>query len=195
MRGDEHGFTSGLEFADELGDRRRPDGIHARGRLVENHQLRIMHERLREADALQHTLRIRSHASIRRLGEPDPSNHFDDARREGRTVQTADAAVKRDEFAAAQEPIKVGRLRQVTDGQPRLDALARHAKHPTRARRGTQQTQNNFDRRALAGAIGPEQTKNFPRRDREAEIVHRAQSHTAQAQGEILGQPAQFNRR
>ena len=54
----------------------RPFGIHAVGRLVEKQQIGIVHERLRELDALLHAGRVRLDVAVARFAEADVVEHL-----------------------------------------------------------------------------------------------------------------------
>ena len=58
-------------FDDEIAHLFAADGIEAAHRLVEDQELGIVHERRREAGALEHALRERAHRAIDRVGHAD----------------------------------------------------------------------------------------------------------------------------
>ncbi len=147
-----------------------------------------MHQGLRQADALQHALRVGAHAPVGRAGEADPGDHLIDARLERGLRHAADAGVKTHQLATAQVAVKVGRLRQVADIAPRLDLAARHAKDAHVADRGLEQAEDDLDRGALAGAVRTEQAENLPLGDLEVQRIDRSEFHPSQGHGEVLGQ-------
>ena len=64
------------EVADELEHLVAALRIHAVGRLVEKQQIGIVHERLRELDALLHAGRVRLDVAVARLAEADVEQDF-----------------------------------------------------------------------------------------------------------------------
>ena len=64
------------EIADELEHLVAPLRIHAVGRLVEEQQIGIVHERLRQLDALLHAGRVGLDVAVARLAEADVVEHL-----------------------------------------------------------------------------------------------------------------------
>ena len=54
MGSNEHRFALGLEVQNEPGDSLHASRIQPGRGFIENHQLRLVHNRLRQADALEH---------------------------------------------------------------------------------------------------------------------------------------------
>ena len=71
MRRQQHGDAAMLERADDV---QQLDGrlrIEARGRLVEDGDLRVLHQDLGEAEPLAHAARERRHPLVGDVGQPD----------------------------------------------------------------------------------------------------------------------------
>ena len=64
------------QIADELEHLVAPLRVHAVGRLVEKQQVGIVHERLRELDALLHAGRVGFDVAVARLAEADVEEHL-----------------------------------------------------------------------------------------------------------------------
>jgi hypothetical protein len=76
MRGKQHGDSTSLKVENQITNLTRAGRVNACGRLVQQDEPGIMNERLREADALQHTLRIRAKSPFSRIRQPDERQQF-----------------------------------------------------------------------------------------------------------------------
>ena len=72
VRVHEHGLALRVQPHDEIADLLAADRVETAHRLVEEHDLRVVHQRLRDADALEHALRVGAQPRIGRVREPDP---------------------------------------------------------------------------------------------------------------------------
>ena len=81
------------QLLDDAAHEHSAERIEARGRLVEEHELRRVHERLRETRALDHAFAIGMQTPVGRLGERDAREQRVDACLERRAAQTEQPAV------------------------------------------------------------------------------------------------------
>src|SRR5580700_6137367 len=79
MRGQQHRHTLGLEVSDDAEELRGGVRIEARGRLVEDGDLRALHQNLGEAETLPHAAREGRDAFVGKFGKPDPLDRVGDA--------------------------------------------------------------------------------------------------------------------
>ena len=166
VRGEEHGDALGL-----LNPLHQRDGrllevrIEAQQRFVEQKQLRLAEQRLREEQPLELAsgeLAQRPRRERLRLDGCDGAVHVASARSPGQRKPPA-LAVKRarDEIPAGEPQIGDRRalLRKVAGGG--IAARGRGAQHLDFARGRTQQPENRLKQRRLAGAVGAEHADEF----------------------------------
>ena len=161
MGGEEHGPAAAPQVQYDLLDHVAADGIEARHRLVEEHQLGVVEERLRQPRALEHALREAPHRHPGGLREPDPveqlcrplpalgSGHPEEP---PRVVQV---------FLGGQVVVEVGILRQVAGAVAPRPLRMGHAQHAGGAAVGAEQAQQQLERRRLARAVGPQVAEDF----------------------------------
>ena len=65
VRVEEHGGARALQLADQVAHQQPAERIEPRGGLVEEHQLGLVEQRLREPDALQHALAVLAQLAVR----------------------------------------------------------------------------------------------------------------------------------
>ena len=76
MRAEQDGDAALFEIENQIANLARAGRIDAGGRFIEHQQPRLLHERLREPDALEHSFRIAADAPVRRVFEPDELQQF-----------------------------------------------------------------------------------------------------------------------
>src|SRR5688572_26020638 len=69
MRAEEYGLASSLQLQDQLADFASADRIEAGHRLVQQYNLGLVQNRLRDTDALQHAFRELSQRPVAKLRE------------------------------------------------------------------------------------------------------------------------------
>ena len=148
------------EIADELEHLVAPLRVHAVGRLVEEQQIGIVHERLRELDALLHAGRVGLDVAVARLAEADVVEHLVRAlhRVDGRQAGEL-AAVGDERHGVHAGNVRVA-LRHVADARADLQRLLGDVQARARVMRpsvGLDEAEQRLEHRALAGAVGAEQ--------------------------------------
>ena len=134
--------------------------VHAVGGLVEKQQIRIVHERLRELDALLHAGRIGFDVAVARFAQADIEEHLVralhriDARQPGQF-----AAVGDERYGVHARDVRVA-FRHVPDAGADLERRGGdvQAEHAHLAAVGHDEPEQRLDHRALAGAVRAEQT-------------------------------------
>ena len=151
----------GAQFVDDVAHQQAAERIEARGGLVEKHELRIVEQRLGEADALQHALAVAAQRAIGGVEQVDagqqPSMRASSAtprsRRGGRGSAAARSRSACRESGSARAESRSARA-------PRDRRAARRAR--ARAGRRLDQRQQHLDRRRLAGAVRAEKAEDLP---------------------------------
>ena len=147
-------------------------------RLVEQQQLRALRERAGEHGALQLAARERGQRAPGELHQVEALEHLGDDRVIARALAAERAGVRRateqDVVGDGREVRHDGRLRHQRDAARELaaieprDVVAEHRDAPARA----QEARDGEQRRALAGAVRPDQGEPRAALDAQREVVH-----------------------
>ena len=167
--------------------------VHSVGRLVEEQQIGVVHERLGELDALLHAGRVGLEIAVARLAEADVIEHLVGALHRIDVRQAGELAAIRHEghgIHAGDVPVD---LRHVADA--RADLLGRagdvKAQHSHRAGGRRNEAEQRLDHRALAGAVGPQQPDRAQRKLRrdvhERAVLAVLDGHRIERDGRIGG--------
>ncbi len=155
------------EIAHQLQHLVAPLRVHAVGRLVEEQQVGIVHQRLRQLDPLLHAGRVGLDVAIARLAEADVEEHLVRALHGVHARQAGQLAAVRDERdgvhareCARRSPACSRRARGCRAAPP---ATSR-PRTRMRPRSGTMKPEQRLDHRALAGAVRAEQADRARRR-------------------------------
>ena len=165
--------------------------VEAVGRLVEEHQPRVVHERLGELGPLLHAGRVAAHRPVALLGQPDVAQHVGGALARRGVRQPGHLAHVDDEVAG----------RHVGAAGSRARACSRPARgspRPRWRRRGRarvavplvagDQPEQDLDQRRLARAVGADQP-GHARADGHVEVVERRDARV------VLGQSGRRDHR
>ena len=147
------------EIANELEHLVAPLRIHAVGGLVEEEQVGIVDERLRELDALLHAGRVGLDVAVARLAEADVVEHLVRALHRVDRRQPGELAAVRDERHRVHARDVGVALRHVADAgadlhRPVRDVEPEH-RHAPLGR--LDEPEQRLEHRALAGAVRAEQ--------------------------------------
>ena len=148
--------------------------VEAVGRLVEQEQARTVDERLGELDPLLHPGRVAADRPVALLVQADVTQDLGGPLARGRLRQTRHPGHVRDEVGrrgVGREAVVLG---HVADELADRRALGAHVEvHHRRLARGRrEQTEQDLDQRALAGAVGPDQADD-PGFELESQAVER----------------------
>src|SRR5262249_39954137 len=172
---------------DDLAHLAPAERIEAGHRLIENHELWIVHQGLRQADALYHAFRVLPQRPTPIRAEPDLVEHACGTGSTGGTCVTKEAGEVRQQLFRGQVVVEGRVLRKKPEALPRADVARRTAEYLGGAGRRPDQVREQLERGALARAVRSEQAKNFARADVECDAVQRAmRSRTPEADGKIL---------
>ena len=173
LRGEEDGDAAGDEIADHLPHRVTAARVQARGRLVEEDQLRVAHERHRQVEPAAHAAGVGGGRPVGGVAEVEA------------VEQLGGAPAAR----GAAEVVQVGHQDQVlAPGEQVVDGreLPGHADRGAHAVGvggdvvagdgqlagvGADQRREDLDHRGLAGAVGAEQGEDRPLGDVEVDVV------------------------
>ena len=150
--------------------------VDARGRLVEEDELRVVHERAREREALLHAAGQRARLHVLQVEQLDVAEQLVHARVGAGAGDAVDAGEEAEVLLDGEIRVERERLRHVAGLA--LDALALRADvaagdDGTAAGRLKEPAQH-LDRRRLAGAVRAEKAEDLAARDAQRERVDRA---------------------
>ena len=189
MRGDQHRHARLLQPADHLQQFEGGVRIEARGRLVEDGDLGLLHYDLGDAQPLAHAAREGRHPLVEHVGQADALHRVGDAllglaARDGQQARGVAQVLARRQMV-----VEAHRIGQVADAALDLERLAHRieAQHVDRAAARLGEAQQHQDGRRLAGAVRPQQAEDLAAPDVEIDGIDRAGRAIA------LHQPADFN--
>jgi hypothetical protein len=150
--------------------------IEAVGRLVEDQDIGVVHDRLGEADAPPIPFRQRVDRLLEHALEMQQLDHFVEALAPRSRRDAARVGDKLEERARRHLGIARRAFGQVADAALRLDGLRLDvgAADEHAPRRGRQEARDDAHRRRLAGAVGPQEAEHLARGDPKAQIVYGA---------------------
>ena len=156
-------FPPLVQLLDDPLDLDPADRVEAGHRLVQQHQVGVVDERLGDAHPLQHPLGVLAQVRVGRSLEPDVAEELLDALSPATRLESEQAGAEPEELAAGEIVVEVRVLRQV--------AHVRHARHAQldRAGAGPHEPERHLDRGRLAGAVGSEQSEHVVRTDLEVD--------------------------
>ena len=169
----------------------RPDlaRVEADGRFVQNDQFRLMHQRVRQTDALPVAFRKLADDAAAHVRQAALLHHRRDALAGTPPAEALEPRAEFQVFPHAHFGVQRVVLRHVADAAAHLRRLMKHveARHARRAARRRQEAGQNAHRRAFARAVRAEQADDFAARDRERDVRHRRAARVA------FGQIGNFN--
>ena len=172
----------------------RAERVEAGGRLVEDDQLRVVDERLGQADALPHALGVFLEDALLVVGRGRPSRSAPAARlRRTAGVEVEQPAVEVERLLGVEEAVEVRFLGQVADAFVLVDVGGGLAEDEGLAVGGEEQAEQQLDGGGLAGAVGAEQAEDFALVDLEVEGVQGGLLLPAPEVAVDLGQVARFD--
>src|SRR5580700_9154487 len=173
MRGQQHRHALGFEVSDDAEELRGGVRIEARRRLVENGDLRALHQNLGKAEALPHAAREGGDALIGEFGEPDPLDRVGDALLALGEAKADQACGVAQIIGGGEVVVEADRVRQIADAALDRERFARRIKteHAHLAAGDFRQAEQHQDGRGLARAVRAEETENLPAPDGERDVV------------------------
>ncbi len=184
VRGQDHGPAGGGDAADHVPEVSPRLRVEAGRRLVEEHDLRVVHERERDREPLLLPAREPARRGLPFLGEADQLEQPLGASSGRHAVERREQV----EELARGEVLEERRGLQL-HADPALDPRRVRPDRPAQDRRAPGvwhgQPLDHLERRRLAGAVRPEDPERLARRDRERHVTYRV--HVAEALLEVLG--------
>jgi hypothetical protein len=113
--GEEHGLAALPLGRHELAEVEPAHGVEPVERLVEDEELRIVEERLGQAEPLAHALRVAAHRTVGRVGEPDLVEEEPRALEARRAVEPGQPAVEVEVLQGREAVVEERRLGEVAD--------------------------------------------------------------------------------
>ena len=193
VRAQEDGLAFGLQARQDLQHLAAAGRIEAAGGLVEDHELRVAQQRLRDADALHHAARVLADPQVLVARQLDLLEHVRDERFGARRVPPGQGQVQPQEFGRRQVFIEREIFRQEADLGFGADVAGRMAQHADLAGIGEEKTHQNADAGGFAGAVGAQKSADFPRRRLERDIREGRDLFVAEQALVDLGHALEFN--
>ena len=159
MRGKENRPAFILQAPDDLAHFHPSNGIQAAGRLIEDEQVWIVDQRLGQADALLHPLRVSLNWSLPRRLQLDQFEHGVDPPISLRPWQAEDARIETQQFLGTQKFVVVRQFGQVADSLARDRLADVGAKQKALPGGRIHKTEEHIHRGGLARAVGSEETE------------------------------------
>jgi hypothetical protein len=185
VRGQEHGSAARLVLADDRQELLLHERVEARGRLVEDEQLRPVEERLDEPDLLPVAARQLAGGPVevrsKPLGELGSAAEIAHAAHGGAVAQQLVAAEPRVDREVA------GQVAQARADREAV-AVAVEPEDPRRAARRALKVQESADHRRLSRPIRPEKAEHLTRRDVQGDLIDPPQGAVALRQRPGLDQ-------
>ena len=172
VRGEKHGVLAS-EGRDQIADFDALFRVEARRRLVEDQDRRLVHDRLREADALLESFGERADALACDVAEIGSLQRAIHGRRSPGARNVLDLRDEPEELTDGELRVERRVLRQVSDpplgvDRPLQQVVAVDRDRPS-ARR--QVARHHPHRRRLAGPVWPQEAEHLPGADLEREVV------------------------
>ena len=188
MAGEDHRLSLRALLEDEIADLLPTDGVEAAHRLIEDDELRIVQERLRQADALGHALAEAPDRSIDGVGQAHLRDHLVGAPLARLLVHPAEASAQIEELVRLQVLVHVGVLGQVPEATHLVGSGALFSEEANAPRGGKDEAEDRLDRGGLAGPVGAEDPEDLPLLHREIHAAHRLDLLPEEAEHEGLGE-------
>ena len=174
MAAENHRFAAARERENQVLHLAATDGIEARSGFVQNHEVGVVDQRLRESDAALHALREFADDARLHLTEAD---HFEElfvAKFFIRGGKPKEAAEKIERLLRVEIAVEIRFLGQIADAHLGANMARRTAENLNVAAGRIEQTEEQLDGGGLAGTIRPEESEDLAAADIEIHVVHGA---------------------
>src|SRR3954462_2440873 len=175
VRGQYDAVPVAIEAAHELPQALAELNVDAGGRLVEDDDRRLVHERLRHQHPALHAAGERAHVGVGLGGKVEVVHHLVDPAVVAR--ETVVARLQAQGFSHGKKRVEYQLLRHDPEHAARAPIVAPDvsAHHRSAAGVGTYQAGDHVDQRGLAGAVRTEQAEEFAFGHGQADAAERAQ--------------------
>ena len=154
-------------FGDEIAHQENAAGIEAGGRLVEEHVVGLVDQRLTERDALEHAPRVLAEAAVLRLGQSEAIEHRHGPALDFGRGDAGEAGHVAEELPAGFATADVHPLGDESDAPAHVEVVVAQAGERDLAVVGTEESEEAGHERGLAGAIGTDEADDLSPRDLE----------------------------
>lgn len=152
--GEEDGFAAGGEGADDVLDLARALGVEAGGGFVEDDEVWVVEEGLREADAAGHALGEVADDAVAGFVEADHAQELLGAGADGGGGEVEERAVEAEGFERGEVRVETGFLGEVADAGLDGDVGGGGAKDAEGAGGGEEESEDELDGGGFAGTVG-----------------------------------------
>ena len=173
VRVEKHRRAAGALRPEDVAHHAAADRIEPGRRLVEEDEVGLVDDRLREAESLEHSLGESAQATVAMRREPDEIDHLGDAVAALRRRDAAEPAVKIHELGRREPIVESKILGKESDPPPDGDVARRRAEDERAAASRFDEAEQHLDRRALAGAVRSEKAEDLAASDGEREAANR----------------------
>ena len=161
VRCQQDGLSSAAKLKNEILHLPSTDRVETRCRLIEDQQLGVIDQGLRETEAARHTLGKFAGRTMGDLGEADHFQQFLGASTASAPIETEEFAVVVDGLGRIEKAIKVGFLGQIADFTLHLNIARITTKHNQATSRAMKQPEDHLDGGRLTRSVGTEQTEDL----------------------------------
>ena len=162
---EEHGGASFSLVANDVANEPAAHRVEAGCGLIEEDEFGLMDESLSEADALQHAFRKAAEAAVAMRGEADEIEISGNTVAELGRSESAEAAMKREQFGGGEPVVKAKILRKETDLAANFYARKRVIENLGVTATRFDETEQHLDGGAFAGAIRAEEAEDLAAAD------------------------------
>src|SRR5208283_4217873 len=169
----ENRLAFGAQLLDQIPDLAPPHRVQPRHRLIQKHQLRIVQDRLRQPQSLQHALGELPQLHPRRIAQSYPFEHLLHPRRAPFCRKSRKLPIIVEQFSRAQMVVEVGLLGQKSNLRfhPRIVHI--QPQNPRGSSGREYQPHQELEGGGLARAIRTEEAEHLSLFDRQAERTQR----------------------
>jgi hypothetical protein len=162
---EEHGGAAFSLVANDVANEPAAHGVEAGSGFIEENEFGFMDESLGEADALQHAFRKAAEAAVAMRSEADEIKISGNTVAELRRSESAEAAMKRQQFRGGEPVVETKILREETDLATNLYARKRVIEDLRVTATRFDEAEQHLDGGAFAGAIRAEEAEDLAAAD------------------------------
>ena len=175
MRVEQHRRAAPLLLGDEIADQEHAVRVEPGGRLVEKEKIRLAHQRLAHADALQHAARVLAEQALAGVGEAEALEQRVDARVNFGARHLGQLGHVAQEGAAAGAAVEVHPLRHEAGAAADVEVVGGAIVDGHLAAVGMEKADDARHQRGLARAVRADQAEHFAGLHLEIDAVQHAQ--------------------
>ena len=189
MAGEEDRLATASECENDILHLAATDRIQSCRRLVEDDQIRIVDQRLGQADSTLHPFRKLAHRPCVGLAQADHLEQLSGSFAAFLFLKLEELSEKIECLLGIQKSVEVGLFGQVTDLRLGSHMTRRMAENLDMPLGGVEEPEQHLNGGRLPGSVGSQETENLTSANLEIDIVHRARLRSSPEVIEDLGQP------